>query len=490
MLVIAIAVVSVAKLIVAVIWPAYIAAGWLRIVAQARRRPSARKCCEPLVQGMKAGYQVVWASSMLTNICISNRSLWAKWKLIEQTIQEGFEFAKGDRADLSPVLQSLSLFPPVLVGLFHDSWDLYLRTLARRLRVSPDIVQEAWRGLARQMIWFCQAAVEEDLITDEWVQEVPGGLCSGLPARCFLQAVERSPHRKLVLVGGLTITEDRVAELGGFAKTVWKRFCEVQDARNAAAGVLNPDVHHLLCAKLLAGGEDPSTLPPNLADAIQKYENLPDATKVACQSVLNPLMAFGLACGKEKHFKEKLKLVIESLPHLDSESILQLHFGAPIAHEDRDRRSETRYVFAAPMVDLEAQYVFAAPRADLVVWSRYIMVYPGSFCPWMFWSAQLRSHCQKSKALWRIRKQTRCDSWAQLGPQSRQGEKQGENPCRVPPGGPKLQILWMEEVLLYQACGLAVLPRKKSHPWFEWLFKFWKISGFLCVCVPTFYPTI
>jgi hypothetical protein len=48
----------------------------------------------------------------------------------------------------------------------------------------------------------------------------------------------------------------------------------------------------------------------------------------------------------------------------------------------------------------------------------------------------------------------------------------------------------MEEVLLYQACGLAVLPRKKSHPWLEWLFKCWKISGFLCVCVPTFYLTI
>ena len=49
----------------------------------------------------------------------------------------------------------------------------------------------------------------------------------------------------------------------------------------------------------------------------------------------------------------------------------------------------------------------------------------------------------------------------------------------------------LEEVLLlYQACGLAVLPRKKSHPWLEWLFKFWKVSGFLCVCVPAFYPTI
>jgi hypothetical protein len=163
-----------------------------------------------------------------------------------------------------------------------------------------------------------------------------------------------------------------VAELGGFAKTVWKRFCEVQDARNAAAGVLNPDVHHLLCAKLLAGGEDPSTLPPNLADAIQKYENLPDATKAACQSVLNPLIAFGLACGKENHFKEKLKLVIESLPHLDSESILQLHFGASIAHEDR--RSETRYVFAAPLVDLEAQYVFAAPLVDLE--AQYVFAAP------------------------------------------------------------------------------------------------------------------
>ena len=349
MLMVAIAVVSCAKLIVAVIWPAYIAAGWLRIVAQARRRTSARNCCQPLVQGLKAGYQVVWASSMLTNVCISNRTLWAKWELLQQTVEECLEFAKGDREELSPNLQSLSIFPPVLVGLFHDSWDLYLRTLAHRLRVSPDIVHEAWRSLARQMIWMCQAAVAEDLITDEWVQEVPGGLTVGLPARAFLQAVERSSHRKLVLAGGLTITEDKVAELGAFARQVWKLFCETQDARNAAASVLSQDVHRLLCARLLAGGEDSNTLPRNLAEAVQEYEDLPEESKGLCQAVLSPLMAFGLECGKQGQFKEKLKLVIESLPHLGSESVLH-NFGAPLINA-RGRSSETQYVFAAPLAD-------------------------------------------------------------------------------------------------------------------------------------------
>ena len=379
MLVIAIVVVSLAKLIVAVIWPAYIAAGWLRIVAQARRRASARNCCAPLVQGLKAGYQVVWASSMLTNICISNRTLWAKWELLEQTVQECFEFAKGDRTELSPALQSLSLFPPVLVGLFQDSWDTYLRTLAHRLKVSPNVVQEAWRGLARQMIWLCQAAMEEEFVTDEWVQEVPGGLCVGLPALAFLQAVERSRHRELVLVGGLTINAEKIAEVGGFAETLWKHFCEAQDARNAAADVLRPDVYLLLRAKLLAGGEDPRSLPGKLADAVGRYENLPEATKIACQGVLRPLMAFGLACGEQRQFKEKLQLVIEALPHLDSEGIMHLHFGGPLANESR----RSTYVFAAPLVDAEAQngqyffaaplvhhqahYVFAAPRADELV---------------------------------------------------------------------------------------------------------------------------
>lgn len=364
MLLLAIAVVSLAKLIVAVIWPAYISAGWLRIVAHARRRPSARTCCEPLVQGLKAGYQVVWASSLLTNICISNRTLQAKWELVEQTVGEGLEFAKGDRAELSPEIRSLSLFPPVLVGLFHNSWDLSLRTLAHRLGVSPNMVQEAWRGLARQMMWFCQAAVEEGLITDEWVQEVPVGLCIGLPARAFLQAVERSPPRELVLMGGLRVSADRAAELGGFAEKVWTLFCKAQDARNQVE--ITPAVHRLLCARLLAGGEEPGTLPPTLADAVEQYENLSEATHAACQRVLQPLLEFGLACGEQRQFKENLKLIIESLPHLDSESILQYLYQDPRLNLE-DGRSEGQYVFAAPLLDLEAQYVFAAPRADLDV---------------------------------------------------------------------------------------------------------------------------
>ena len=103
--------VALSKLILAVVWPAYISAGWLRILAQARRRQSARTCCEPLVQGLKAGYQVVWAGSMLTNVCMLNRTLQAKRALVGQTVEECFEFARGDRTELSPVLQSFVHLP-------------------------------------------------------------------------------------------------------------------------------------------------------------------------------------------------------------------------------------------------------------------------------------------------------------------------------------------------------------------------------------------
>ena len=213
MVVVLILVACVGKLILAVIWPAYIAAGWLRVLAQARRRASARQCCEPWVQGLTAGYQVVWAGSVLTNICILNRGMNTKWSMVQQTCDEVWEYAKGDRQELSPSLSSLSLFPPILVGLFADSWDLHLRTLAQRLGVSKDKVEEAWRGLARQMIRLGRAAVETGLLTAEWVDEVPAELCIGLPALALLDAVERSPPGELLLVGGLRITPKALPKL-------------------------------------------------------------------------------------------------------------------------------------------------------------------------------------------------------------------------------------------------------------------------------------
>ena len=329
---------SIVKLILAVIWPAYISAGWLRLVTLARRRAAHRTCCEPLVQGLKAGYQIMWAGAMLTNICILNRTVWAKFELVMKTIGEVIEFAKGDRVELSADLRSLSLFPPVVVGLFTDSWDMQLRVLARRLEVSPNTIQEAWRGLARQMIRLGRVAIEEELITEEWVQEVPGELCIGLPARALLEAVERSPRGELVLVGGFSITAERVSDVGmDFADKLWTLFCDAQEARNAAQ--LSTDAHALLCAAILAGGGDPDSLPAGLAEAVKRYENLPKETYDRCQAILRPLIAFGLECGRQSQFKEKLELVIQSMAEVNSEDITEYLFQDPCVPTDVEEGS-------------------------------------------------------------------------------------------------------------------------------------------------------
>ena len=104
---------------------------WLRVLVQARRRPSARSCCAPLLQGHMAGYQVVWASAVLTHICIFTRRESIRW--CSKAVTEVVELARGHREHLSPDLHHLPLFPPVFVGLFSNSWDLHLRALAKTL---------------------------------------------------------------------------------------------------------------------------------------------------------------------------------------------------------------------------------------------------------------------------------------------------------------------------------------------------------------------
>ncbi|CAE6957404.1 unnamed protein product [Symbiodinium sp. CCMP2456] len=340
--------VALSKLILAVVWPAYISAGWLRILAQARRRQSARTCCEPLVQGLKAGYQVVWAGSMLTNVCMLNKTLEAKVTLVSQTVRECFEFARGDRTELSPILQSLSIFPPVVVGLFTDSWDLRLRSLARQLGVSEDVIQEAWRGLGRQMIRLGREALESCLLTEDFVQAIPAELCIGLPARAMLEAVERSPRGELLLVGGLRILEHQIPKLK-FAEKVWGHFRQAQDARMRVQ--IGADVHRLLCAALLAGGADRDALPAGLAEAMREYEELPKSAYDACQAIVRPLIAFGLECGSQPEFKKKLELVIQSMTEVDSEELGQYLYAVPHTSQQHGQ-----YIYAVPYAedDLEA----------------------------------------------------------------------------------------------------------------------------------------
>ena len=159
------------------------------------------------------------------------------------------------------------------------------------------------------------------------MEEVPGELCIGLPARVLLETVERSTKPgELLLVGGLSVTPEKVPRFHGFAERFWDLFCEAQAAR--AAVQIDPAAHELLCAALLAGGGDPDSLPVGLSAALRRYESLPEEVHAACQTVLRPLIALSLECGRQGEFKAKLELVIESMAHVNSEDITQYLFEA------------------------------------------------------------------------------------------------------------------------------------------------------------------
>ena len=178
---------------------------------------------------------------------------------------------------------------------------------------------------------------------------VPGELCIGLPARALLDAVERSPRKELLLVGGLRIAAHQIPELGHFAEKVWEHFCQAQEARSRAQ--ISVEVHRLLCAVLLAGGADPASLPPGLSEAVRQYESLPKATYEACQAIVRPLVAFGLECGSQHEFKEKLELVIQSMADVGSEELGQYIYAVP--HTVHAQTGQ--YVYAVPYAshDLE-----------------------------------------------------------------------------------------------------------------------------------------
>eukprot|EP00928_Gymnodinium_smaydae_P038822 TRINITY_DN26681_c0_g1_i1.p1 TRINITY_DN26681_c0_g1~~TRINITY_DN26681_c0_g1_i1.p1 ORF type:complete len:600 (-),score=73.87 TRINITY_DN26681_c0_g1_i1:376-2175(-) len=298
------------KLVVAAIYPAYVTAGWLRHFGGSGGRRGNNSCSTALWQGLKAGYQVLWASDVLTNAFIRGDP----W-ILDQTQREFLELARGERDELSPSCQRLSPLPPVVVGLFQDSWDFVARELAAKLGIAEDEVEEAWRSLTRQMIRIGRQAVDEGLLTKEWVAELPVELIIGLPARALLDTIERSPNEgELVLSSGLVLRdEDRPRS--DFFDEVWDGLMRARAARFAVT--LSQSERNYLCAALLAGGGEHDELPQRLAAAVQSFESLPEARRSACNDILLPLVALSLRCSRKKAFKDKLQLIVRGITSSD-----------------------------------------------------------------------------------------------------------------------------------------------------------------------------
>jgi len=297
-----IAVSALVKLLVSAIWPAYVTAGWLRFVGQRGTRRRDRSCFTAVEQGFKAAYQVFWASDVFTNALILGKL--DKFAYLD-------DYVRGRRNDLDTEFRGLSCLPPLSVGLFGSSWDLAQQAIAEQLGIGKDDVEEAWRSLARQMIRIGREAVDDDMVTKEWVMSIPAELCIGLPARTMLDTLERSPvDEEIVLSSGLVLRQsDRPR--GEFFDKMWQHLMEARDARWAAQ-LLKAD-RDSLCAALLAGGGSVDDLPPKLKTAVLSFEQLPAARHSACQAILRPLIAASLMCSRSEAFKSKLSLAIEAI---------------------------------------------------------------------------------------------------------------------------------------------------------------------------------
>jgi len=303
-LLICIALSALTKLVVAAVWPAYIATGWLRFFGGGGRRRE-EGCCTPLVQGIKAGYQVLWASDLLTNAVIMG-----DYELFQRTVNEFAEIATGRREQLSPECRKISILPPVIVGLFLGSWDLAERAIAKQCGLSADAVREAWTSLREQMVRVGKESLETGLLTDDYVLSVPPELVIGLPARVLLDTIERSSESELVLASGLRIHENSRPQ-GQLADKVWH---DLQEARGALADAnLGPELRIVLRGTLLAGGGDPSELTPGLAYAVQNFDKIAEPTHEKCMKVRNCLISLAVEFSRQRAFREQLEKVIQSI---------------------------------------------------------------------------------------------------------------------------------------------------------------------------------
>uniref|UniRef100_A0A7S4PXP8 Uncharacterized protein n=1 Tax=Alexandrium monilatum TaxID=311494 RepID=A0A7S4PXP8_9DINO len=295
------------KLIASVVWPAYVTAGWLRYFGSEGTRRRSDTCWRSaIVDGLKAGYQVLWASDVLTNAFIIGDP-----KRLVKACEQFKELAKGQRDALDGDCQRLSCLPPVVLGLFGPSWDLASHEAAKKLGISQDKVEEAWRSLAQLMIRLGREGVDDGLLTREWVQEVPAELCIGLPARAMLDTVERSLNDgELVLACGLVFRNDTRPK-GEFFDKVWGNLMLAR--RKRAEVSLTTAERDALCAALLAGGGKPEGLPDGLAAGVRRFEELPQATHAACRDILRGLVACSVECSRRRPFKEKLQVTIECI---------------------------------------------------------------------------------------------------------------------------------------------------------------------------------
>ena len=122
---------------------------------------------------------MLWFSDIITNAAIMLRPDLvvpggAAWEQI-------FELATGQRAELSTEVRGLSCLPPVVIGVLAQdgAWRVELARIAREINVPVDKLEKAWDGFFAQLEYVGKRSLERELLTTDYVADLPPPLLIG-----------------------------------------------------------------------------------------------------------------------------------------------------------------------------------------------------------------------------------------------------------------------------------------------------------------------
>ena len=181
------------NIILAGLWPAYVASGWIRSFNARRREPSIRNPLKALNEARNAAYNVIWFSDAFTNLLIRKPMSWDS----SQFQTELKEFIRGERRELSTEVQNLSMLPsPIILDTFWNGWQIEIRQIARHLRIEPNLLKRIWKSFFTHCQMAGQKYIENGLLTKDYLLEIPPAATIGLTQLAILGCITRTLDRE------------------------------------------------------------------------------------------------------------------------------------------------------------------------------------------------------------------------------------------------------------------------------------------------------
>ncbi len=198
----------IAKILLAALWPAYVASGWIRSFHSRRRNPALFNPLKAMKHACIATYQIIWFSDAITNLGMYGPDVFRGDRpdivSIARFKRELSELVVGTRIELSADIKRLSMFPPpVMIGILFDrnNWiqDLNenfgrreVEHLARSMNTEPTVLGKIWNSMFEHMHRIGQKNIENQLLNKDYLLELPPAAVTGLPQVVLLKCVERT----------------------------------------------------------------------------------------------------------------------------------------------------------------------------------------------------------------------------------------------------------------------------------------------------------